>query len=373
MATPTYRVLYAPLLLATGAEHDIQGELPVDAFSWDVILNAPGAATFMVPLEHSTSIPFLTGQLEASAHPDPDIGPARTALFVERNGDLVWGGVLWARRYDFAAGTVELNAEGWWSYIRRRHIRVDRTYVGWDQADLARDLVHLSNTSYSDGAYIGITVDTAGPDTGVTRDRTYYGFERKNIAEAVEQLAAVEDGFDWAVTTTWGPGGAPLVRFGITYPAGGRMTDVVLELGTNVATLDVEEDATSMANVIDALGSGEGVDRLIWPHSEGDSRGDYPRLEAAPVWADVVYITTLAGHAADELARRRRPLLSCRATLHSGADPGIGSFEVGDTVRVKAGRWVDADFRVVGLEAQVDENGDEEVSLDLATAVLFAP
>jgi hypothetical protein len=368
MPTPSYRVLYSPVL----APHDIAGELPVEAFSWDLLLNAPGSATFMVPLERTTSAPFLTGQVDPDAIPADDIGPARTALFVERNGDLVWGGVLWTRRYDFTEGTVELNAEGWWSYVRRRHLRVDRTYTGVDQALIAQDLVDLVATGFTSGADIGIDT-SGGVATGVTRDRAYNAFERKNLAEAVEQLGAVEDGFDWRIDTLWGPGGAPLLQFVVDYPAGGRTTEYTFELGANVAMLDVDEDASDMANFLHALGSGEGDDRLIWMHAEGTSRGDYPWLEATPSWPDVVDISTLAGHAAEELMRRRRPLLSARATLHSGAEPGIGAVRVGDIVRVIGGRHVDGDFRIVGLAAQVDENGDEEVSLDLATAVLFTP
>jgi hypothetical protein len=291
---------------------------------------------------------------------------------VERNGDLVWGGILWGRRYDFTEGAVELTAEGWWSYVRRRAIRNTRVYTGWDQAAIAQDLVDVLPFYFSTGGDIGL--DTSGVvDTGVLRDRTYNGFERKSIGEAVEQLGAVEDGFDWHVATEWGPGGAPLVRFLVDYPAGGRWSSHILELGTNVATMDVEEDASAMANVVDALGSGEGSDRLLWTLSEGATRGDYPRLEVAPMWSDVTHINTLAGHADKELQLRRRPLLSARATLHSGAEPGIGSLVVGDIVRVLAGRWVDADFRIVGLAAQVDENGDEEVSLDLSLASLFTP
>lgn len=352
----SYRYLLADVL--TG---DLLAEIPFESATFSHVLNAPGAFTGTLALKQPLS---LQAVLSTS------LNYGKVAMYVERDAVIVWGGMLWADAPDFENGTVDVSGEGWHSYFRRRVLRARKIYAAADQTTgIAKDLI-----DYAQGVAGGdIGVDTSGvAATGVLRDRTYEAFERKNIGEAVEQLAAVDDGFDFRYDSSWSSGSI-VTRFLTQYPNTGRATNFVFE--GQLSSLKMTRDASSLATNVDAMGAGEGDLRLIATVSDPSLLGVYPVLDDVVSNTDVSVLATLDSQARQRLTRGKAPIVIPSIDVDPSADPTIGSYIPGDIVRVRGGYGlaeVDGLFRVTSYGVKVDDAGGEVASISFAGLESFS-
>ena len=366
-----WRVLHAELV--GGA---ILGELPVTAASFGVALNAAGRFQCTLPLEADPARLRLPVYAGGSTDLDGDVDlvtmanltPGTTAVWFERDGVLLFGGIVWAISADIDENTLTVAGEGPQSFLRRRYIRSTLTYTAQDQLDIVRALIDHAQ-AVTNGT-IGITYSTL--DSGVTRDRTYNAWERKNVGEAIEQLAAVDGGFDWRYDHNW-VGGVPTWSMQFTYPATGRSTEHVFELGTNSRINNYEEDGSTIANLVDTFGSGTGSTMLVATVANTPLQGPYPILEDVQTFGDVSSLTTLELHGRRRLARGAGPTRRVQLTTFPNVEPVLGSYICGDRVRVRADHgWAQLDeiMRIVEIGVSV-VGGAETVSLALANAEVF--
>lgn len=349
---PNYRVLAADLL--TGA---IREEIPFSNLKYGRALNAPGSFSGTLALDH----PKATRTL---------LDPGRTAIYVERDGVIVWGGILWTAQVQ--SRTVQFGAEGFWSYLRHRLIRADLNYVATDQLAIARAIVNYAQGI--SGGNLGIVV---GAETcGVLRDRTYYGTDRKNVAEAVEELAAVKNGFDFAVLCAWS-GSTISKTFQLNYPRRGTRTDLRFSVGVNVEDAGWQIDAARLANSVDVIGAGEGANMLIATAADTSAVGiSYPLLEESASYKDVSEGATLQAHAESILQTSKRPVETIPTLLaYDASEALIGTWTEGDEVYVTAddgylqlGAW----WRIVSDSVSVSDEGRETVSLGFSSSDVFS-
>lgn len=338
-----YRVLAADLF------GTIREEIPFQSFKYSKVLNAPGAFNAALNLWH----PKCTRS---------NLDPGRTAIYVERDGTIVWGGILWTAQASDSGKSVDFGAEGWWSYFKRRLIRTTQTFAAADQLAIAQAL--MTYALAQPGSLTGITV---GAETsGVLRDRVYYSYDRMPVAQSVEQLAAVIAGFDFSIETAWSAG-AITKAFQLYYPKRGSRTNLVFDLGTSVTDASWQIDATTQANVVDVLGSGNGDAMLISTAADASSLAAYPLLEETVANKSVLVQATLDAQAGAEVISTSRPIetiptLVARATT----ELTIGSFIEGDEVTVRASGGffnVNGFYRILSYEVSVDENGRESISV----------
>lgn len=369
-----WRLLYGPL----DASGSILGELPVAAMQYQEVLNGVGRWTATCPLDTDPARLNIPGATGPSTPSSSDLGlidnqtvaVARTRVWFERDGVLLFAGILWTSKADIAANSLELAGEGIGSYWHRRTINATTTFAAVEQLDIARQLIDTAQAA----AHGDIGVDTGSGASGVQRDRTWLHYERKTVGEAVEQLAAVDGGFDWAYQTAWS-GGAPTVALYTSFPAEGRRTEHVWEVGTNCALLTYSEDGTSVANVVHARGAGDGDDALLLTAQNAALQGPYPILEAVIAHNDVRETATLAAHARRRLTRGAGPLRHVTLDTYPDTVPTLGSYIVGDQVTVRADHgWVQLDdwMRIVDMTVSV-EGGAETIRLALAGLEVFTP
>jgi hypothetical protein len=297
-----------------------------------------------------------------------NLTPGTTAVWFERDGVLLFGGVVWTVKVDVGSNLMTVAGEGPHSYLRRRAIRSTLTYTGVDQLDIVRGLVDHAQ-GIANGT-IGITYSTA--DSGVTRDRTWMAYERHPIGEAIEQLAAVEGGFDWRYDHQW-VGGVPTWVLGFTYPATGRTTEHVFEIGTNCTFTDYEEDGSTICNLVDVFGSGTAAETVTATVHNTAMQGPYPILEDTITFSDVSSVVTLDLHGRRRLSRGAGPIRRVQLTTFPGVEPVLGSYIAGDRVRVRCDHgWLQLDetMRIVEIGVSI-AGGAEQVSLALANAEVF--
>lgn len=134
-------------------------------------------------------------------HPeDLSSGPGRTIVHVYRNG-VVWGSyIIWSASISWGGKDqpiqVRLEGASLESYLFRVKIRSDLgPYEGVDQIQIARDL--LDNMQSTPRYNIGLIL-TEGT-SGVTRDRHYLAADASTFGERLQELADVDDGFEWVI------------------------------------------------------------------------------------------------------------------------------------------------------------------------------
>jgi hypothetical protein len=349
-----YRVLFRDVLSGV-----IHGELPAERISYTNTLNAPGSATITIALDpgvaHVNRNTITTG--------------AATAVYVERGDRFVWSGLLWDAVPDFANGTLELQCEGWLSYYRLRHYHATSRFNQVDQAVIARTLLqHAAN--YGTGSNLGM-IGYGTELTGVLRDRTFKQSERKAIGEAVEQLASVEDGFDFSFDTAW-DGADLLTTFSVHYPATGRYRDLTLEQDRNCDIPRATVGGKSVITHAYALGSGDGPE-MVWATS-GTPSTIFPRLEAVESFSDIKEYGTLKTKADRRVKLGAAPIVLPSIDLYPDTYPGLDAFELGDALNVVGGYGlvpIRGVWRITEIAVSVAETGAESISLTAAPREVF--
>ncbi|MFD8496210.1 hypothetical protein [Amycolatopsis sp. NPDC059657] len=292
-----------------------------------------------------------------------------TAVYIERSGRIVWSGLAWDASADYAAGTLDLQCEGWLSYFRERHYHATTRFDQVDQADIARALLQHAGL-YGNGSRLGM-IEYGTEKTGVRRDRTYKESEHKSIGEAVEQLGAVINGFDHSFDTAWRD--ADLVTtFRVHYPAVGRFRALTLEQGRNCDITAATIGGKSVVTHAFALGSGDGADQ-VWA-SAGSPSPIFPRLEAVESFSDIKEYGTLKAKAEARVRLGAAPVVLPSISLYPDTSPGLDEFDLGDALTVTGGSGlvpISGMWRITELSVSVNESGAEEITLTAAPREVF--
>lgn len=338
--------------------------LPLTAVDFGAALNATGSlsATLAPGFRHL-----------AVAHLDP----GNTLLTVERDDQLVWGGLIWRAEPEGASYPVE--AAGWGSYLHRRHdlhgqLAGRGPYVYADPCQIIRDTWAYAQAQ-PDGD-VGVQVDSTTSRTAVgTPAETYRTdwWEAPNLGRVIDDMTALDAGPEWTEDTAWSTG-RPAGRIRIGWPRlGRRRTDISFATGTNITTVTpVVYDADDYAQVVIALGAGEGRNRR---RATDAIRNGRLRLETVLDLPAEKGTDRLAARARTE--RRARQILGEITTIDIIDHPAapIGSWQIGDDVRVTVhDQWADHDdwYRITAWTIR-PPHGDnpERVTLTIARADRF--
>ncbi|MGW2398497.1 hypothetical protein ACWCYY_18285 [Kitasatospora sp. NPDC001664] len=371
-----YRILLSEF--KTGA---VLAELPASDLQFRSVLSAPGAGRVQVPL---TARP-LEG-LDWSL-----ISPWRTLVHVQRGPLILWAGPLVSWDVDMASEVMTMDLIGLWGYYRRCIINREspRSEVGYvvnqlGQHVIARELIQLygDNSAERGGSYWrsnGPDALTFDPDQadGKLRDRTYLWYDWKNLGEAVEQLAAVIDGFDFRIDHRR-PGTGRIVNDFVFLPQGGTPTTFILEHGVNCDVTRVTSSGDQMCSETGVNGAGEGWGQLkSWWYNgalESEAGRRIPRLAAIETHNSVTEYNTAAAHAWRMAAVGQTPMVVPELRLHPGGDVSAGNLRVGHIVRVRArlASWpgVEGDYIVQEIDTRVTGSG-EETTLSLVPVSIY--
>lgn len=310
--------------------------------------------------------------------------PGRTAVYALRDGTPWWGGVLWTRRYDSTQGTVDLGGADWWSYLDHRKVvgLLDTTsglstvatttvaYTATEQNTIAANLVALAQSHT--GGNLGITVSTAV--SGVTRDRTYYGYALTDVGQALRDLAGVIDGPDMMFDVAGlDSSGRPnrILRLG-TPRLGQQGSPHVWEVGAGVLGLTWPSDAGRMATRAYATGDGSEAGTPIAVVEDTTRYADgWPLLETANSYSGIVTLSTLVDHAAADQSAAQLPVVTPTLTVAPDVPPRLGDYSPGDDCRliVPAGHeffapGVDTTMRIVAVAVSVGDQEQVQITLN---------
>lgn len=363
--TTNYRYLFVDLL-----SNSIIGELPLTGVGFTQQLNQPG--TFQGHL-------LLSGINADKFNVDPSTIPAHCGLYVDRNGILVWGGVIWGRSYNSTSQTLTFSAQEWISYFDHRRITQDVDFVNIDQLVIAKTLIEDAQAAPYGNINVGY--NSEGETTsGVLISRTYYNYEFKNVYQAIQDLSRQGDGFDFHIDVAYdGITGLPAKYFNTYYPRSGLQysfgdpnVPVFTFPAGNMVEYEYPEDGSAVANTVYALGAGSNEGKQIATGQDATKLAEgWVLLETTANYSDVTDQIMLQEVANAQALATSYPPVVLKVVVPAYVDPVFGTYEVGDDARIiitdsRFPNTLDQIYRIVGLTVQPGESGPERVTLSLS-------
>lgn len=362
----------------------------------DLATNAPLAEVPMSGVRYTQQL-NKAGTLRGTLHIDERLAtrgidfydvttPCRRCVYVLRDGQPQWGGIIWTRDYDSSQQAIQLGAADWWSYFNHRKVLpvlpmspdvdyvagLSTSYTDVEQNEIARNLVQQAQQHT--GGDLGIQLDTA--DSGIWRDRTYYGYELKSVGEALSRLSGVIDGPDMRFGARRESDGSIARTLHIGTPHLGQQgSPHVWEYGGNIVSYRWPSDGASMATRAYAGGDGIEEGTLIGVSEDHTRYSDgWPLLETEQGYTSVTVPSTLQEHADSDQRTARLPVVLPRLTVRGDMAPHVGEFGPGDDGRVVIKdrfhtQGLDAYLRIVGIEVTPDSTDGEQATLTTAPLI----
>jgi hypothetical protein len=240
---PSYRYYTADLLSG-----DILGDL--DFYGVYATKQINRAGNFTASMK-------LTGNPVHDEHRLACSMPGRTGVFMERNGELIWGGVLWSRMWSTQGKTLQFSARTFESVFER--FVLETHFI---QQKVAQELVLenlLNQIQAQENCDLGITIDSL-PTTN--RDRTVLipDYEFHFAQDALQQLIDVDEGLEISIDVL--PGAIqdrPEKVMRVGYPQLGEPNaELFFEFPGSITDYWVPESATEGGVKFATLGYGSG-------------------------------------------------------------------------------------------------------------------
>lgn len=356
MATITtpYRAIFCDL--RTDRTIDI---LPVRDVTVDDYIGKAGS--------FSGTIPVPTAALAARVR---RIEEGRTAVYLERGGDLWWGGIIWTSTLqsdERGVLTLGIQAATFDSYAGRRRIRANLTFSNTDQLALARGLWRHMQESLA-GGDIRVTYGTE--TSSATRTVSYLDGDEIVYSEALDALAAMDNGFEHHIAVYRDPAtgerirrlrlGSPRIHTGTT--------DLVMDRPGAILSYSFPRDATRGGTTARARGASVNDNqaedsRPLYadaPPATALINAGYPLIDLTSDHNTVTDTATLRSLATAELASAAGAVVIPEISVR--LDDLVPPALLGRTVRIRiTDEWwpegLDVRYRVIGVKVSPAQRG----------------
>jgi hypothetical protein len=292
--------------------------------------------------------------------------PQRTALFCQRNGVTIWGGVVWSRTFESNAKTCQLSAQTFESYVSKINVPHDLAY-NQNQLKTAVDLINDMLAI----PYCNVHIDTSYVDItgGIVKETTVASYDTKTYGELLGELAASDDGFDYTINCVDGPvTDNPVIQLLVGQPIllpGDADNPTVYDYPGSINQFYWPESGSDAGTYFIVLGSGSGSDMLrseaVWSGGLG-----YPRVDKIFTFKNVTDQVTLDAIAADIASTYGPTVTVPTVTLSSDRDPEFDQWNaLGTTfqIELESPRWPERKIltsRMIGWELQPADSENSE-------------
>lgn len=358
-------------LLADLVTNDILAELPLTNVQFSQVLNTAGSFTGSILGSDARELPY--------DFPNTTI-PTRTAIYVDRDGVLVWGGIIWTRTWDSESQHYTFSAREFPSYFERRRITTTQVFTATDQLVVAQTLI--TDAQNVTGGDIGIVV---GSETSpILVDRVYFDYEFKDVWQAIKDLSNQQDGFDFNIDVAY-VSGDPTKFLRLDYPARGRTftysdpAALVFDFPGNLVMYEYPEDGSVTANKMYGIGpnSNEAMIRAVATAPTNQIAAGFPLLEDTTTYNDQYDPTLLYQQTLGEVTAKQLPVVTMKIVIPAYVPPVLGSYKTGDQCLVRitddrfpaqtnGGYGLVTIKRIVAISVEPGEDGPERVTLTLA-------
>lgn len=292
-------------------------------------------------------------------------------IYVLRNYEPVWAGILKESAYEEASNSVTISAVTYESWFDTRILTRDINVKNVDQLEIARQYV----TSGGAAEAMGIEVDSSM--SGFKRERNSYAYELNTIWDELSRLSNLINGFDFRIIP-YRDGSTSKLKKRLTfgYPILSTNTKdtpaYLFESNRNIIDSKVKFTSDDAASRVYAIGEGEGTSQKVAIADDAASiEAGYPRYEKSASYKGVKVHSTLVSHAHSILEENRNPLTDISVTIRGNDDPYVGSYAPGDWVRIKLDNiWFpegyDRTFRITEVAVSLSDSGQETVTMDFS-------
>lgn len=294
MAEYTYR--FADLL----SDADV-AELELSNVRFDRRIITPGAFSGSITVTNSD----MANQVKK-------VVPAKTVVHVYRDADI-WGTyIIWQVRVRSSSRSgvqVEFQGASLESFFYRRLLDLDQTYNDVDQFDIARDLVSIAQTGwmpYPNAPQLGI-ISNPAVMSGVLRDRSYYITDAATVGQRLEELANVDNGFEYMINTYVDSDAGLRVReFVLAEQLGSENIDVTFSYPGSIDSYEIQMDATAAATAFwtrgdsiqdDVTADARALMTLEPALAEEWLDAGFPHLDKVIDYSTVIELSTLEAYA----------------------------------------------------------------------------
>lgn len=304
--------------------------------------------------------------------------PGTTEIYVESEGQLEWGGLIWDVR---AQGSeYQIEAASWSSYLQKR-FDLDGEhggrgpYVYADRCQVIRNIWAYAQ-SVPDGN-LGVTVDptTSTSKIGTPSDVHHsYWYDTKSLGDQVDELVADQGTPEYTCTTSWNASKTDVVkRIKLGWPRlGARRRDIEFSSGVNIVE-DPEKviSGDDYAQVVIGTGAGDGSAKLRQISAVRNGR---LRLEAVAAWPEINGSDVLKARTEWERAWRQTLGAVEQVTLRDTPAAPFGSWQVGDDVYTRVHNdWTSFTgwCRVTGWRIRPTAPGGPQAIVDLRPSAMY--
>lgn len=307
------------------------------------------------------------GSIEIDLHLQADIGGAavgQNELQLKRSGTVVWAGPWVGTDVDPRGKRLRILGDGLWSWFRARVVTSDLLYSSVSDHAIAWGLLaHTQGQTYGS---LGI-VDGTATGTPTSRNRFYCSHERPNVAEELEALTALDDGFDFEID--------PASRaFNTWHPQRKAASGISLD-GTKVDEVTYVEDVRDQLTFVTGIGSDD-CGPILVDVSDSTLANTYGRKQAS-IDADSDTTSEVTAEANEELRAHKRPRMDARVLFREGGTgaPAWADLVVGNTLLLSDDRgyatFTNKVLRIVEKAVYLDNGlpGRPIIELALSSAV----
>ncbi|MFF3498584.1 hypothetical protein [Streptomyces sp. NPDC003247] len=304
------------------------------------------------------------------------IEEGRTSVYLQRGDDLWWGGIIWTSTLqsdDRGVLTLGIQAATFESYAGRRRIRTTAPATTLDftdqyQLDIVRGLWTDLQTSLPGGG-IGVTYGTE--HSTVKRTATYRDGDETVYLEAIDALAALENGFEHHIAVYRDPAtGARVRRLRLGSP---RIeigsSDLVMDRPGTILSYSFPRDATRGGTTARTRGASVNTNQAaesrpltseVAVATDLIEKAGYPRIDLSSDHNDITDQATLNALAGAELAAGTGAVVIPEITVR--LDDLVPPALLGRTVRIRiTDEWwtegLDARYRIIGVKVSPAQRG----------------
>ena len=361
-------------------------ELPFAKVTFSQRLNTPGSFTGTLK---------LSDRGVANLDPIGATNPSKTLTLIDLDGQIIWGGLNSTRTFSNTTHGLTVAGRETWAYFTQRLQAADYTVPNplsahWNAnpadacqvaAQIVADAIAVTGSAFS---AMGITIreEFSNPNPIAC---SYPLSQLQTVDSIVSTLATTgyETGFDFGIGWEWsnGQGSTPVPTLFIDYPRRG------LAYTGNSPALYVDaameytwpEDATQQANSVVGTASGSGAISSAAGPARAVLGNGYPLLESTTSYSNVSTQAQLDACTDDDWALLMWPVVTATVTLPLLGDPVIGSYIVGDDMRLvispdeRFPSGVDTNMRCTGIDATVADDGLSTQTITLGSALSLPP
>lgn len=332
------------------------GELRTGAIIEDIDLSGVSSATLKLNDWGSFK---GTIQLDQSGKSNADlmsaVTPGKCFMVIERNGQPIWGGIVWSSTYQSQAKTLSVSFRTLEAYFERQRIRTDMSWVNYDRRNILIDLVNgLQSVPERN---LDIIVPAYFPDANLVSVEVK-AIDRAKYFTFISSIADADTGFDWCITWNKSPSGYYIKTLQIGSLNLGNTDPSNLNFDYPGAITNYYETASMVdaSTHIATLGAGSGEDLLTaeYVHQDLIDSGRWLAYDLDVSRKDITSQEILNGIAMQEGILRRPPMSVAKVFVKGDQDPQFGSYNLGDACYVNITdpahpNGVSTSARIVGI------------------------